>query len=160
MVGEFPPLVHGCHGGGGAGAPPRLDLSLSLFSSVSSSCFLVENRFLYSRISITPIGLKFWGDFYPKISLIAPEGELQPTYEVGTRQHHAFGPLGRALMYRGGCGSPFALIPLLKIQKYSKNNLRKFLLCFDFVWYGNSMKQKSMQQTGTGTGHWINMLVQ
>ena len=22
------PLVHGCHGGGGAGAPPRLDLSL------------------------------------------------------------------------------------------------------------------------------------
>ena len=25
---RFPPLVHGCHGGGGAGAPPRLDLPL------------------------------------------------------------------------------------------------------------------------------------
>ena len=30
------PLVHGLHGGGGAGAPPRLDLSLSLFPSVSA----------------------------------------------------------------------------------------------------------------------------
>ena len=25
---RVPPLVHGLHGGGGAGAPPRLDLSL------------------------------------------------------------------------------------------------------------------------------------
>ena len=25
---RFPPLVHGRHGGGGAGAPPRLDLPL------------------------------------------------------------------------------------------------------------------------------------
>ena len=25
---RFPPLVHGLHGGGGAGAPPRLDLPL------------------------------------------------------------------------------------------------------------------------------------
>jgi hypothetical protein len=32
------PLVHGLHGGGGAGAPPRLDLS-HCFSSVSRSCF-------------------------------------------------------------------------------------------------------------------------
>src|SRR3990170_26014 len=30
------PLVHGLHGGGGARAPPRLDLSLSLSPSVSA----------------------------------------------------------------------------------------------------------------------------
>ena len=55
------PLVHGLHGSRRAGAPPRLDLSLSLslFSSVSRSCFLAENRFLNSRRSVTPIGLKF-----------------------------------------------------------------------------------------------------
>ena len=33
--------------------------SLSLFSSVSRSCFLAENRFLNSRRSVTTIGLKF-----------------------------------------------------------------------------------------------------
>ena len=52
------PLVHGLHGGGGAGAPPRLDLSLC-FSSVSRSSFLALHRFLYSRRSVTLIGLKF-----------------------------------------------------------------------------------------------------
>ena len=28
LLTEVPDLVHGCHGGGGAGAPPRLDLPL------------------------------------------------------------------------------------------------------------------------------------
>ena len=49
------PLVHGLHGKGGARAPPRLDLSLS----VSAFQILAFHRFLYSRRSITPIGLKF-----------------------------------------------------------------------------------------------------
>ena len=40
-----------------------------------------------------------------------------------------------------------------------QKNLRKFLSSLDSVWYGFSAKQKTMQQTGTGTGHWINMLV-
>ena len=44
---------------GGARAPTRLDLSLSLFSSVSTSLFLAENHFFYIRRSVTPIGLKF-----------------------------------------------------------------------------------------------------
>ena len=52
------PLVHGLHGTGGARAPPRLDLSLclSLFLRSQNPSF---HRFLYSRRSVTPIGLKF-----------------------------------------------------------------------------------------------------
>ena len=51
------PLVHGCHGSRRGGAPLRLDLSL--FSSVSRSCFLALHRFLNSQRSVTPIGLKY-----------------------------------------------------------------------------------------------------
>ena len=29
----------------------------------------------------------------------------------------------------------------------------------DSVWYGFSVKQKTCKKTGTGTVHWINMLV-
>ena len=55
---RVPPLVHGLHGGGGAGAPPRLDLPLCslLFRAAPD---LAKNRFLYSRRSVTTIGLKF-----------------------------------------------------------------------------------------------------
>ena len=52
------PLVHGLHGMGGARAPPRLDLSLCL-SLFLRSPILPFHRFLYSRRSVTPIGLKF-----------------------------------------------------------------------------------------------------
>ena len=52
------PLVHGLHGTGGARAPPRLDLSLCL-SLFLRSQILPFHRFLYSRRSVTPIGLKF-----------------------------------------------------------------------------------------------------
>ena len=52
------PLVHGLHGMGGARAPPRLDLSLCL-SLFLRSQILPFHHFLYSRRSVTPIGLKF-----------------------------------------------------------------------------------------------------
>ena len=52
------PLVHGLHGTGGARAPPRLDLSLCLYLFLHSQ-ILPFHRFLYSRRSVTPIGLKF-----------------------------------------------------------------------------------------------------
>ena len=52
------PLVLGSHGVGGARAPPRLDLSLCL-SLFLRSQILPFHRFLYSRRSVTPIGLKF-----------------------------------------------------------------------------------------------------
>ena len=52
------PLVLGSHGVGGARAPPRLDLSLCLSLFLRSS-ILPFHRFLYSRRSVTPIGLIF-----------------------------------------------------------------------------------------------------
>ena len=52
------PLVHGLHGGGGAGSPPRLDLSLC-FLLFLRSLIMPFHHFLYSRRFITPIGLKF-----------------------------------------------------------------------------------------------------
>ena len=52
------PLVLGFHGMGGARAPPSLDLSLCL-SLFLRFQILPFHRFLYSRRSITPIGLKF-----------------------------------------------------------------------------------------------------
>ena len=52
------PLVLGLHGMGGARAPPRLDLSLCL-SLFLRSQILPFHRFLYSRRSVTPIGLEF-----------------------------------------------------------------------------------------------------
>ena len=52
------PLVHGLHGTGGARALPRLDLSLCL-SLFLRSQILPFHRFLYSRRSVTPFGLKF-----------------------------------------------------------------------------------------------------
>ena len=52
------PLVLDLHGGGGARAPPRLDLSLCFLLFLPSQ-ILAFHRFLNSRRSITPIGLKF-----------------------------------------------------------------------------------------------------
>ena len=55
---RVPPLALGLHGGGTAGAPPRLDMSLCL-SLFLCSQILPFHSFLYSRRSVTPIGLKF-----------------------------------------------------------------------------------------------------
>ena len=55
---EGSPLVHGPHGGGGAGAPPRLDLPLCslLFHAPLD---LAEKRFLYFGRSVTRIARRF-----------------------------------------------------------------------------------------------------
>jgi hypothetical protein len=55
---RFSPLVLGLHGTRRGGSPSEIG-SLSLFSSVSCSCFLAFHRFLNSRRTVTPIGLKF-----------------------------------------------------------------------------------------------------
>ena len=52
------PLVLSLHGGGGAGAPPRLDLSLCFLLFLRSQ-ILAFHCFLNSRRSVTLIGLKF-----------------------------------------------------------------------------------------------------
>ena len=75
------PLVLGSHGVGGARAPPRLDLSLS----VSALQILAFHRFLYSRRSVTPTGLKFEHDFYPDIGFLAAKEGHQPPYRGWAR---------------------------------------------------------------------------
>ena len=56
---------------------------------------------------------------------------LQGTKETVTRV--GVPPLGRAPHPRGPLGYRLALIPLPKINIYSKNNLRVFLSCLDSV---------------------------
>ena len=91
------PLVHGLHGTGGVRAPPRLDLSLCL-SLFLLSLILPFHRFLYSRRSVTPIGLKFRHDFYPDIGFLAAKEGHQLPYGVATRAQGApltlMGPSG------------------------------------------------------------------
>ena len=78
------PLVLGPHGVGGARAPPRWDLSLCLPLFLHSQ-ILPFHRFLYSRRSVTPIGLKFEHDFYPNISFLAAKEGHQMPYGVAMR---------------------------------------------------------------------------
>ena len=82
------PLVLGFHGGGGAGAPPRLDLSLCFLLFLRSQ-IVPFHRFLNSRRSVTPIGLKFGHDFYPDIGFLAAKEGHQPPYAVATRAQGA-----------------------------------------------------------------------
>ena len=82
MGGEFPLWSMAAVTPGGK--EPLQDWISLCFSSVSCSCFLAKNRFLYSWRSITLIGLKIWGDFYPDIIFLATEGHSQPTYKEGT----------------------------------------------------------------------------
>ena len=81
--GTVSPLVHGFHGGGGAKAPPRLDLSLCL-SLFLCSLLALFHRFVYIWRSVTLIGLNFGHDLYPNISLlVAKEGHQPP---IGQRK--------------------------------------------------------------------------
>ena len=86
------PLVLRLHGVGGARAPPRLDLSLS----VSALWILPFHHFVYNRRSVTPIGLKFEHDFYPDISFLAAKEGQQLPYGVTTRVRGTPTPQGRA----------------------------------------------------------------
>ena len=80
---RVPPLVHGLHGGGGAGAPPRLDLPLySLLFRVPRSG---PSQFLKFPEILNFDGLKFGHDFYPDIGFLAAKEGHQPRYVVATR---------------------------------------------------------------------------
>ena len=120
------PLVLGFHGMGGARAPPRLDLSLRL-SLFLNFLILPFHRFLNSRRSVTPIGLKFGHNFYPDIGfLVAKEGH-KPPYGVATRAQGAPDPLGRAPHPRGPLGHRLALIFLPKIINIPKKISVRFI---------------------------------
>ena len=91
---------------GGARAPPRLDLSLCLSLFLRSSAFqiLAFHRFLYSRRSVTPIGLKFEHGFYPDIGFLAAKEGYQPPYGVATRAQASPDPWGAPLTLVGPSG--------------------------------------------------------
>ena len=118
------PLVHGLHGGGGARAPPRLDLSLCL------SLFL-HSRFCFSPFLLFPDicnsdWAEIWTRFLSEYWLSCGERRVPTALRSGHE-----GP-GRALHPRGPLGHCLAFIPLPKIHIYSKK-IRKFLSCLDFV---------------------------
>ena len=73
----------------GRGKSPSKIGSASLPLSVSAFQILPFHRFLYSRRSVTPIGLNFGHDLYPDIRfLVAKEGH-KPPYGVATRAQGA-----------------------------------------------------------------------
>ena len=132
-------------------------VSLSLF--VPASLILPFHRFLNSRRSVTPIGLNFGHDFYPDIRFLPTKEGHQPPYGVATRAQGMPDPLGRPpaswpprASYRVDSSSQKSHI----FQKESPSVFIPFGLRLIWIFY----ETKNMQQTGTRTGHWINMLVQ
>ena len=73
----------------GRGESPSQIGSVSLSLSISSFLILPFHRFLNSRRSVTPIGLKFGHDFYPDIGFLAVKEGNQPPYGVATRAQGA-----------------------------------------------------------------------
>ena len=140
------PLVLGLHGMGGARAPPRLDLSLS----VSALPDLAFHHFLYSRRSVTPIGLKFEPDFYPDISFLAAKEGLQPPYGVSTR---VWGAPPASWPPRASSRVDSTSQNSHIFQKSSSSVFIPFGLCLIWIF----CETKNMKQTRIG--HWINMLV-
>ena len=132
-------------------------VSLSLI--VSAFQILDFHRFLYSRRSVTPIGLNFGHGLYPDISFFAAEEGHQPPYGVATRAHGAPDTLGRAPLPRGPLEHRLAWILLPKNRIYSKKKSPSVFIPFGLHLIWIFCETKNMQQTGTDTGHWINMLV-
>ena len=66
----------------GRGESPSEIGSIALFL-----CYVIlpSHRFLYSRRSVTPIGLKFGHNFYTDIGFLAAKEGHQPPYWVATR---------------------------------------------------------------------------
>ena len=69
----------------GRGESPSEIGSVSLSLYVYAFLILPFHYFLYSRRSVTPIGLKFGHDFYPDISFLAEKEGHQPPYRVARR---------------------------------------------------------------------------
>ena len=69
----------------GRGESPSEIGYVSLSLSVSAFQILAFHRFLYSRRSVTSIGLKFEHGFYLDISFLAVKEGKQPPYGVSTR---------------------------------------------------------------------------
>ena len=107
--------------------PLRDSICLSLFLR---SQILPFHRFLYSRRSVTPIGLKFCHDLYPEISFLAVKEGHQPPYGVATRVRGAPDTLGRAPLPRGPLEHRLAWILLPKNHIYSKKKSSSVFIPF------------------------------
>ena len=145
------PLVLGLHDVGGARAPPRLDLSLCL--SVFLRCQILPfHCFFYIRRSVNPIGLKpLLQFFFQKLAFFRPKkssNHLTGGPRGGQARPLPLGPLGHHL----------TLIFFPKITYIPKKSLSVFIP-FGLRLIRIYCETKNMQQTGTCTGHWINMLV-
>ena len=114
------------------GSPSEIG-SPSLFSSVSRSCFLVENRFLYSRRSVTSIAMRFLTRFFSRYKLPCTRSRAPTDVQGGHNPPPRARLLWRALVSCGLCGSPFAVIPTVKNHIYFKIILREILLHLDFI---------------------------
>ena len=73
----------------GRGESPSEIGSVYMSLSISALQILPFHRFLYSRRSVTPTGLKFGHDFYPDIGFLAAKEGHQPPYGVATRDRGA-----------------------------------------------------------------------
>ena len=107
------PLVHGLHGGGGARAPPRLDLSLCL-----SLCFCIPDSALSPFLKFPEIRNSDWAEIWTRFLseywLSCGERWAPTALWSGHK-----GP-GHAPHPRGPLGHHLALIPLPKIDIHSK----------------------------------------
>ena len=144
------PPVLGFHGGRGVGAPPRLNLSL--FPSNSA----LPDSALSPFLKFPEIRNSDWAEIWTRFLSAYWLSFGERRAPTALRSGHE-GP-GRAPHPRGPLGHRLALILLPKIHMYSKTIYGSFYP----VWTPFDMdflRNKIMQKTGTGTGHWINMLV-
>ena len=131
-------------------------LSISLcFCSLDSA---LSPFLIYPEISNSNWIETFRPDFSPKISFLAEKEERQPPYGWPTRVRGA----------PRGAGAPPASWPPRAPSRVNFSSKKSYIfqkkLSVNFypVWTPFDMdilRNKNMQQTRTGTGHWINMLV-
>ena len=129
-----------------------LSLSISAFSDSSLSPFLIFPEIRNSDWAeiLTWFVSRYWLYF----GEIRAPNALRSVHEGPGRAW----PPGRApcLVATSGILSRWFFFPkIINIPKKSPSVSIPFGLCLIWIFF----KTKNMQQTGTGTGHWINMLV-
>ena len=124
--------------------PLRDWICLSVFLR---SQILPFHRFLYSRISVTPIGLKLEHDFYPYISFLAAKEGHQLPYGVSTRVRGA----PPCLVAPSGIVSRWFFFPkIINILKKSPSVFIPFGL--RLIWIFSKTKKCNKQELALGTG--------
>ena len=136
----------------GRGESPSEIGSVSLSLFVSALLILPFHRYFYNRRSVTLIGLNFGHDLYPDISFLAAKEGHQPPYGVATRVR---GAPPASWPPPASSRVDFSSQKSHIFQKKSSSVFIPFGLRLIWIF----CETKNMQQTGTGTGHWINMLV-